>query len=312
MKKQALKAMFKILKDTKDVGKLPPKVAFKLFDSLVLPILEYGSDIWFCNEEIPEIERVHTKFIKIILGVHKNASNLAIYGETGRYPLIVRQKVKALKYWAKVVSQPESSIIKKVYNTLLNLSNGGLKNWVSNIELMLVKAGFQDIWTKQECPKIDVNCFKKAVQDKYAYVWLKETQKVNSKLRTYCTFKQTFNLEAYLLEVTDYKLRKCLTKFRISNHCLAIEKGRHESIPIEARTCPHCTNVVEDEFHVLMQCPSYDLGRSRLFKIREEQNLVNNFISIMSCKKSCFYLAKYLYQMYKTRQLLISEDRPID
>jgi hypothetical protein len=40
---QARKAMFKILKDTKDIGMLPPNVAFYLFDSLVMPILEYGS-----------------------------------------------------------------------------------------------------------------------------------------------------------------------------------------------------------------------------------------------------------------------------
>ena len=43
---QAKKAMFKILKDTRDVGRLPPRVAIQLFDAMVTLILEYGSTLF--------------------------------------------------------------------------------------------------------------------------------------------------------------------------------------------------------------------------------------------------------------------------
>ena len=96
---QARKAMFKILKDTKKIGMIPPKVALQLFNSLVVPILEYSSEIWFVNKEIKDLEIIQLKFLKIILRVHNNSSSLAVRGETGRYPLLLRQKIKTLKYW---------------------------------------------------------------------------------------------------------------------------------------------------------------------------------------------------------------------
>ena len=96
---QARKAMYKILKDTKKIGMMPPVVALQLFDSLVLPILEYGSEIWFRNRIIDEIERFQLKFLKIIFGVNCNMSNWAVQAETGRFPLFIRHKVKCLKYW---------------------------------------------------------------------------------------------------------------------------------------------------------------------------------------------------------------------
>jgi hypothetical protein len=80
---KATRAMFKIKKDMKCVGTTPPSVTLKLFDSLVLPILEYGSEIVFCGKEIVPLERIHVKQLKYMFGVYNNASHLAIYGETG-------------------------------------------------------------------------------------------------------------------------------------------------------------------------------------------------------------------------------------
>ena len=59
---QARKATFKILKDTKSVGILSSGVALKLFDSLVLPNLEYSSEILFNNKDIAELETFSRNF----------------------------------------------------------------------------------------------------------------------------------------------------------------------------------------------------------------------------------------------------------
>ena len=98
--------MFIILKDT--MMTLPLDVALKLFNSLILPILEYGNEIWFCDKVISGIENVHMCFMKITLGVHKNVSNLAVRGE-----------------------------LKSVYSCLLELHTSGFKTWVSSIEFVL-------------------------------------------------------------------------------------------------------------------------------------------------------------------------------
>ena len=41
---------------------------------------------------------VHRKFCKFTLGVCTNALNLAVYGELGRVPLSLQQKILTVKY----------------------------------------------------------------------------------------------------------------------------------------------------------------------------------------------------------------------
>jgi pectin methylesterase-like acyl-CoA thioesterase len=56
----------------------------------------------------------------------------------------------------------------------------------------------------------------------------------------------------YLTTVTDPNLRKVLTMYRLSEHCLAIEKGRRRQtwLSREDRLCAHCPqNEVETELH---------------------------------------------------------------
>ena len=61
--------------------------------------------------------------------------------------------------------------------------------------------------------------------------------------------------------------RFTLCKFRISSHCLKIEKGRYYNIPRENRVCLSCkAGNVEDELHLLLDCPSYAHLRQDFFE----------------------------------------------
>ena len=59
--------------------------------------------------------------------------------------------------------------------------------------------------------------------------------------------------------------RVAITRWRLSSHDLRIETGRYTSprTPREARTCSKCPEYIEDEDHVLFQCPLYDSVRTR-------------------------------------------------
>ena len=50
-------------------------------------------------------------------------------------------------------------------------------------------------------------------------------------LRSYIKFKTDFRLESYLLIIKDNKLRKLLSKFRLSSNNLQVELGRHTNAP---------------------------------------------------------------------------------
>ena len=74
-----------------------------------------------------------------------------------------------------------------------------------------------------------------------------------------------FEMEPYFDHITDFQERKVLTKLRVSNHNLMIEKGRHQRLPIDKRLCDKC-NVVEDEEHFLVQCKKNEKLRDKLYK----------------------------------------------
>ena len=82
----------------------------------------------------------------------------------------------------------------------------------------------------------------------------------------YREFKNKSKFENYLDQIRNRKHRVTLAKFRLSDHILKIEEGRHSrpKIPRVERFCPHCPNTVEDELHFLTQCTAYD--RSDLFE----------------------------------------------
>ena len=72
----------------------------KLFDTLVSPILNFGSELWGMYKAT-DIELVHTKFLRYILGVKKSTNLSALYGELARIPLPVYRKINMIKYWVK-------------------------------------------------------------------------------------------------------------------------------------------------------------------------------------------------------------------
>ena len=60
--------------------------------------------------------------------------------------------------------------------------------------------------------------------------------------------------------------RILITKFRLSNHRLMIEVGRHNNTPRERRFCPFCSHAIENECHFMFTCPTYNHLRARLLK----------------------------------------------
>ena len=116
--------------------------------------------------------------------------------------------------------------------------------------------------------------------------------KETSKLRTYSQLKGSIGLEKYLLTITNTDDRSQLTKIRLSNHPVMIEKGRHQSIEKQSRFCPFCENQVEDEIHFLLDCRALTHLRMELFsKINNEtedaisRNRTDKFKLLLSNEK---------------------------
>lgn len=59
----------------------------KLFDILVGSILNFCSEVWGYHPAT-DVELIHTRFLRSLLGVKKSTSLAALYGELGRGPII--------------------------------------------------------------------------------------------------------------------------------------------------------------------------------------------------------------------------------
>ena len=74
-------------------------------------------------------------------------------------------------------------------------------------------------------------------------------------------------MQTYLTKPIDKKFKRLLTKFRLSNHSLNIEIGRHRNVIKYNRLCTCCNfQDIEDEFHFILKCPLYNDLRKKFLK----------------------------------------------
>ena len=113
-----------------DFNKLPINTCNKLFDTLFLPIVSYGSEIWEAYDSLnikkwkkDPVERLHTQFYKYFLGLNKRAPNVVAHNETGRLHLKLNILSRIIKFWIHLESLPENGIAKQcliISNQLAN------------------------------------------------------------------------------------------------------------------------------------------------------------------------------------------------
>ena len=68
-----------------------------LFNSMVVPIMMYGSEVWGYTD-LKLIERLQLRFCKIILKVKKSTPNSMVLGELGVYPIELYIKNRMLSF----------------------------------------------------------------------------------------------------------------------------------------------------------------------------------------------------------------------
>ena len=145
---QGKKSLFCLLKEVQKHN-FNVSTLLSLFDTYVSPVLNYCSEIWGYMKA-QEVEKIHTMFLKRLLGVKRSTSNDRIYCETGRLPLIVNRKFNMLKYWLKL-TRNENCILKNIYEfTLKSCNQHNIKNWLTEIREILLSIGMVDVWQQQK------------------------------------------------------------------------------------------------------------------------------------------------------------------
>ena len=125
---------------------MPIDVQFKLFDSLVLPIMTYSCEIWG-HENFALLEKLHLKFCKIALKIRTSTSGYMVYGERGRYALRVTIMKRMIGYWCTILLSKQKSLRNELYRIMYNTGNS--TNGLNKIKNILDIGGLSDIWINQ-------------------------------------------------------------------------------------------------------------------------------------------------------------------
>lgn len=304
---QAQKAIFKLNSYLYKFNDIPPKQTLDLFDKLVSPILNYGAEVWVFFKA-NHIERVHVQFCNRLLGVKKTTQNNFIYGELGRINYQTRRFLIILKYWLKIVNTEENKYIKYMYKTMLSdiEVDDRKSNWALLVKGLLSNLGFYEVWLQQNVgdSKIFISVAKQRLTDNFIQKWNEEINQ-SSRALFYRSIAN-FHFHQYLDIISIRKFRVALCKLRVSSHRLEVEMGRWarpERTAYEDRKCKLC-NILEDEFHFLLECPLYNdirkLYISRYYYTRPSMFKLTEILSSNN-KKQIRNLATFVFKAFQER-----------
>ena len=206
------------------------------------------------------------QFCRQILGVQKNTTNHGVLLELGRTPLTFEAQRLSIKNWERIKGGKGNILVGESYQ------NACAKNldWHQTINDLLSRHGMMNC-VLDPIPNVSKS-FIDRTKDIYHQEAFSRIVDPESKLRTYGLIKHEVGREDYLVQIKNPKQRQTLTKFRLSNHKLMIEIGRHmiPKLDKEQRICQICYAGVEDEIHFLTKCKILEPIRKPLFDLCEE------------------------------------------
>jgi hypothetical protein len=235
-----------------------------LYNAGVIPILDYCSGVWGFSE-FKCLEDIQLKAARYFLGVHKFCPIPAIEGDIGWVKCSTRRKLDIVKLWNKIVMLNDQRLPRRILNYDVNKRNAN-SNWSSDLVCLLHSLQMHSNLEFFEL--IDVDTFTQKLQTKQLSNWNDQrSQKI--KLRNYNLFKSDMSAEPYVLMNLPKNIRSYYAQFRMGILPIMIEVGRYHGIPLEQRFCPLCTEIqceiIEDEFHLLCICQSYENLRLQLY-----------------------------------------------
>ncbi|XP_060563724.1 uncharacterized protein LOC132723080 [Ruditapes philippinarum] len=273
---QARKAMFSIIVKARKLD-LPISMQIHLFDSMVAPILLYGSEVWGI-ENVNIIDIFQLKFYKLILNLKQSTPNCMLYGDLGILPLSNHIKSRVLCFWNKILSSKQESISHILYDMSHSLYCRNVLKlpWMNSVCKLLDSLGLSNFWINNVATSLPL--FKKIVKnrlkDQFIQNWHSEMSQ-SSKCLNYRMYKSEFRFEKFL-DILPSHLALVRLRFRCMNHKMPIESGRFCNIPRELRVCNLCNNSsLGDEYHYLFNCQFFNTDRKK-YITREYSTNVNS------------------------------------
>ena len=211
-----------------DFSKLPIDISNKLFNSLLLPILLYGSDVWRCYDkddlntwEKDVVEKTHIFLCKYTLGVNKRCPNAAARNDLGRPPLKSLTEISCINFWLHLNNLPSKNIAKQCLQLSKEMAEKNQLGLMQKIKFLYNKSNL----TLQTLNNTNEKAFTSHIKQ-YLRRALADHQltllKTNRKLTFYSSFKNDTKKATFLDMIKNPQHRIAITKLRLGNHHLHI------------------------------------------------------------------------------------------
>ena len=230
----------------------PIEVKLQTYDSCVLGAVLSSSECW------GNIARVEAKLreqeltaLRAIIGVKKGTTIDLMYHELNQCSIIAKIHERQFAFFQKRCEMSSDDAIVKVIMDMFG--DSGMLTYYGNLK---DKNGAREMEERKQ--RIHTSS--------------------NSMCKYYCDLNLASKSSIYDSMLSDY-YRVIISRWRLSNHRLNIETGRYTR-PMTERSKRVCTicDVVEDEKHVVYECPRYREIRNNYEHLTNDGD-ISNFLN---------------------------------
>ena len=264
------RALSGIINKFKYLGNMGFKTFTKLYDTGVVPIMDYGSEVWG-KDCFDNGEKIQNRAIRYFLGVHRFAPIASITGDMGWESCNNRRMIRMLRLWNRLIKIPDTRLVKRIF--LADCNANKPNTWATDVKKICNLIDVNEKYDEKSF--IDLDAARKSISYSENIEWSNVVQS-KPKLRTYKIFKTRYETEPYITANISRSERSFIAQLRSGILPLRIETGRFSRIELEHRTCQLCDlNVIESEEHFLFSCPFYNEFRNQFYDMIS--NIDQNF-----------------------------------
>ncbi|KAJ9505046.1 hypothetical protein QJQ45_008638 [Haematococcus lacustris] len=243
-----------------------------LIRAFVLPLGLYGSQVWgtaFLGHGVQLSNPVQTRmlsFLRFAARVRSSVSGLMVLHELGQLPLQLYWFRAACKFW-NTAKLSHSDLLMRVIKADVELGRSCQASWSAQFQLAA-----RELMGDEFTLSPDMVLGTKAMEVKWLERWGRrwvgfegDPRLPETVHRERCSYAAWFkhgdgiginHMAPHLLNrQLSTEVRTSLTRFRLGNSGLGVEKARFEGVTFIDRTCTRCTEgVVDDAMHFIFEC----------------------------------------------------------
>ena len=305
MSKAGSRALGQLISKTKCNFELGYQSYTKLFNTSVVPVLDYGVGAWVNQPAVnnfKKIDNVQNRAIRYFCGLPKSCPIAGLTGDMGWDPGIVRRDLEALRLYNQIIEMPETRLTRQIYENEKLLMNPN--SWCANVKAILMSVNMIDKWTSNL--PVNLKVAKTLLMELYVEAWKAEIE-MKSKLEIYGKIKKQWRVENYVKLNLDKMKRSLICQIRNGILPLYIETDRSLNLSRYAHICKLCKNCVETEYHFLFECVELQSKRMTLYhKNLEILNYCSNIDKLNFLLTKPYVLGNYIYVLWQERTVKLN------